>query len=302
MAAASGSLHLLIARHRQNEEQVLMPKGDSFLLIGVAIFGLVGLLSLYAAWRMVANTRAFQRTAAHAAGMVTALKEESSRNKDGATSHAFYPTIEFPLPDGKNVSFTADTAVNEHEFPVGESIKVLYDPANPHQARIDSFDSLGAGPITLGIFGAAFLAGALLIYFLLYREIEIDTPLFVAAGFAGATCLLAWGAWHFGRESFDLRAHGIRTEGTVLNADAGPLIEYVTREGRTRQFQSHIASNPPKYAVGDKVPMIYSPEKSSLVKIDSFSDLWLVPGLFSTFGLLSLFAVILALYTKLHTR
>jgi hypothetical protein len=250
---------------------------------------------------MAANTRAFQRTAAHATGVVTALKEETSHNKDGSTSHAFYPTIKFQTPDGRNVSFTSDTAVDEHEFPVGETIKVLYAPKNPQQARINSFDSPGAGPITLGIFGAGFVVGALLIYFLLYREVEVDTPLFVAAGFAGAACLLAWGTWHFGRESFDLRAHGVRTAGTVLNADGGPLIEYITREGRSRQFQSHIASNPPKYAVGDKVRIIYSPEKTSLVKIDSFSDLWLVPGLFSGFGLLCLFAAVSALYTKLHS-
>ena len=278
-----------------------MPKGDSFLLVGVVIFGLVGLLALYAAWRTAANTRAFQRTAAHATGIVTALKEETSRNKDGSTSRAFYPTIKFQTPDGKNVSFTADTAVDVHAFPEGQTIKVLYVPHDPQQARIDSFDSLGAGPITLAIFGAGFVIGALLIYFLLYREVEVDTPLFVAAGFAGAACLLAWGAWHFGRESFDLRAHGVRTTGTVLTADGGPLIEYVTREGRTRQFQSHIASNPPKYALGDKVPMIYSPEKTGLVKIDSFSDLWLVPGLFCGFGLLCLFAVLFALYIKLHS-
>jgi len=278
-----------------------MSKGDSFLLIGVAIFGLVGLLSLYAAWRMAANTRAFQRTAAHATGIVTALKEETSRNKDGSTSHAFYPTIKFQTSDGRNASFTADTAVDEHEFSVGETIKVLYAPENPQQARIDSFDSLGAGPITLGIFGAGFVIGALLIYFLLYREVEVDTPLFVATGFAVATALLLWGSWHFGREALYLRAHGVRTTGTVLNADGGPLIEYITREGHTRQFQSHIAPNPPKYAVGDKVPMIYSPEKTSLVKIDSFSDLWLVTGLFSGFSLLFLFAAIFALYTKMHT-
>jgi hypothetical protein len=290
----------LIARHRQNEEQVLMPKGDSFLLIGVAIFGVVGLLSLYAAWRMVANTRAFQRTAAHATGVVTALKEESRENEKLEVTRAFYPVVAFQTQDGKRVTFTSDVAADQYASPVGETIKVLYDPANPQKARIESFESLGAGPITLGIFGLAFIGAALLIYFLIYREIEVDTPVFVAAGFAGATCLLAWGAWHFGQESVELRAHGVRTSGTVLNADAGPLIEYVTREGRTRQFQSHIASNPPKYAVGDKVPMIYSPEKTSLVKIDSFSDLWLVPGLFGGFGLLCLFAAILALYIKLH--
>jgi len=277
-----------------------MPKDDTFLLVGVAIFGLVGLLSLYAAWRMAANTRAFQRTAAHATGVVTALKEETSRNKDGSASHAFYPTIKFQTPNGKNMSFTADTAVDEHEFTVGEPIKVLYTPTNPQQARIDSFDSLGAGPITLGIFGAGFVIGALLIYFLLYREIEVDTPLFVAAGFGVAAALLFWGSWHFGREALYLRAHGVRTTGIVLNADGGPLIEYTTNEGRTRQFQSHVASNPPKYAVGDKVPMIYDPAKPSRAKIDSFSDQWLATGLFGGFSLICLFAAIYALYIKLR--
>lgn len=275
-----------------------MPKSDSYLLIGVAIFGLVGLLSLYAAWRMAINTRAFQRTAAHASGVVTTLKEEISRKKDGSTSRAFYPTIEFQTPDGKNATFSSDTAVDPNEYPVGEPIKVLYNPVNPQQARLDSFGSLGAGPITLGIFGAGFAIGALLIYFLLYREVEVDTPLFVATGFAVATALLFWGTWHFGRASFYLRAHGLHTTGTVLNADAGPLIEYTTNEGRTRQFQSHIASNRPKYSVGDKVPMIYDPAKPSRARIDSFSDQWLVAGLFGGFCLVCLFAAIFALILK----
>lgn len=277
-----------------------MPKSDTLLLVGVAIFGLVGLLSLYAAWRMAANTRAFQRTATHATGVVTALKEETSRNKDGSTSRAFYPTIKFQMPDGKNVSFTADTAVDKHEFPVDEPIKVLYAPANPQQARIDSFDSLGAGPITLGIFGVGFVVGALLIYFLLYREVEVDTPLFVATGFGVAAALLLWGTWHFGREALYLSTHGVRITGTVLSAEGGPLIEYTTDIGRTRQFQSHAASNPPKYAVGDKVPLIYDPAKPSRAKIDSASEQWLVTGIFGGFSLICLLATFYALYLKLR--
>ena len=55
MATASGFSHLLIVRHRQNKKQVPISKGDTFLLIGVANFSLVGLLSLYAAWRMAAK-------------------------------------------------------------------------------------------------------------------------------------------------------------------------------------------------------------------------------------------------------
>jgi hypothetical protein len=290
----------LIARYRQKSEQVTMPKGDSFLLVGVAIFGLVGLLSLYAAWRMAVNTRAFQRTAAHATGVVTALREETSRNKDASTSHAFYPTITFQTSDKKPTSFTSDTAVDPLEYPVGEPIKVLYDPAIPQQARLGSFDSLGAGPITLGIFGIGFVGGALLIYFLLYREVEVDTPLFVAAGFAVASMLLFWGTRHFGRDALYLRAHGVRTTGIVLSADTGPLIEYTTNEGRTRRFQSHVASNPPKYAVGDRVPIIYNPVKPSRAKINSFSGLWFVTSLLGGFGLLCFFTTLYALYLKLR--
>jgi hypothetical protein len=130
--------------------------------------------------------------------------------------------------------------------------------------------------------------------------VEVDTPLFVAAGFSIAAALLLWGTWHFGREALYLRAHGVRTTGTVLNADGGPLIEYTTNDGRTRRFQSHVASNPPKYAIGDEVPMIFDPAKPNRAKIDSFSDQWLATGLFGGFSLICFFAVIFALYTKLR--
>lgn len=279
-----------------------MPKGDSLLLVGVAVFGLLGLLSLYAAWRIAANARAFQRSAAHATGVVTALREDVSRSKDEKPSHAYYPTITFQTPGGDRTTFTSDTAVDPLEYPVGESIQVLYDPEHPQKAQLDSFDSLSAGPITLGIFGAGFVIGALLVYFLLYREVEVDTPLFVASGFAVATALLFWGTWHFGREALHLRAVGVRTTGTVLAADAGPLIEYTTAEGRTRRFQSHIASQPPKYAVGDKVPLIYDPDKPSRAKIASFSDQWLLTALFGGFCLLCFGATVCALYVKLRGR
>jgi len=105
---------------------------------------------------------------------------------------------------------------------------------------------------------------------------------------------------HFGREAFYLRAHGLRTTGTVLNADAGPLIGYTTADGRARRFQSHVASQPPKYAVGDKVPLLYDPAKPSRAKIDSFSDQWLVTGLLGGFGLLFLLATIYALVFRLR--
>ena len=263
------------------ESSYPLRKTNIMLLFGITILGVAGLAMLWGAWHMGRETRAFMRTAIGAPGVVVELKESRSHTKNENDTIAYYPIVSFTSREGKQVTFTSDTAVDQYACPVGEPIKVLYDPAHPDQAWVVSFDSLQGGPVALTVMGIVFSGAALLVFFLGYLNKTPDTATFVAVAFGLTACLLLTGGWYFARDGFYLRAHGCKTTGVVLNSDQGTLIEFTTQDGRTRKFHTQVTSNPPKYAAGDKVPVIYDPAKPGRVRIDSlmsygWSPAWLV--------------------------
>ncbi len=69
-----------------------------------------------------------------------------------------------------------------------------------------------------------------------------------------------------------------------------PVVVFTAEGGRQVRFESMASSNPPRYSVGDKVPVIYDPERPSEARIHSFHDLWFAPALFGGLGLV--FAVL----------
>jgi hypothetical protein len=64
-----------------------------------------------------------------------------------------------------------------------------------------------------------------------------------------------------------------------------PVIVFTSREGHQAQFESMASSYPPKYAVGDKVRVLYDPDQPHQARIHSFHDLWFMPSLFGGLGL-----------------
>jgi len=65
-----------------------------------------------------------------------------------------------------------------------------------------------------------------------------------------------------------------------------PVVRFLTQDGRSIEFTSKAGSNPPRYAKGETVDVLYpasSPEKAS---IDDFSSLWMGPLIVGGPGLL----------------
>ncbi len=105
----------------------------------------------------------FKKTAVQAQGAVVELKEGSS---GGSNSHpVYYPIIRY-----------ADTAMQEHtlysgtgsfppEYAVGDRVSVLYDPASPKEAKVNSFTDLWLLPLILGIIGGTDLLAGLFLFF-----------------------------------------------------------------------------------------------------------------------------------------
>lgn len=80
-----------------------------------------------------------------------------------------------------------------------------------------------------------------------------------------------------------------REEDNLFGGEAvAPRIEYVNPQGVTCTMQGSVASNPPKYAIGETVPLLYLdkvPSKAKVI-IDRFADKWLLEAFLLGFGLL----------------
>lgn len=77
-----------------------------------------------------------------------------------------------------------------------------------------------------------------------------------------------------------------------------PVILFITREGRRVRYESIVSSYPPRYSAGDKVRILYDPDRPEEARIDDFTDLWLRPIFLAGVGL------ILAVFgaASLHTH
>jgi hypothetical protein len=123
-----------------------------FALLG--LFLVAGLGMLGGAGYLVADTRHDIAVGASAEGVVIDLI--LSRDSDG--DDTYYPRVRFATPTGESVEFTGSVGSTPAAFDVGEAVAVLYDPADPQDARIDSFFQLWFGPLILGFLGFVFTA------------------------------------------------------------------------------------------------------------------------------------------------
>jgi Protein of unknown function (DUF3592) len=88
-------------------------------------------------------------------------------------------------------------------------------------------------------------------------------------------------------------SHASIAQGTVIDlvrrqtSDAktfAPLVRFTTADGETIEFTSATASNPPGYAKGDGVAVLYRPLAPRDARIDGFASLWAGPLMFGGLG------------------
>ncbi len=58
----------------------------------------------------------------------------------------------------------------------------------------------------------------------------------------------------------------------------------VVLKGRQIQCESIVSRYPPRYSAGDKVRILYDPDRPEAARIRSFYYLWFMPSLFSGLG------------------
>jgi hypothetical protein len=69
--------------------------------------------------------------------------------------------------------------------------------------------------------------------------------------------------------------------GTVTYA---PVFTFTAADGRSYAVSSNTGNNPPAFAVGQQVPVLYETDNPTEAKIDSFIQLWLFPVVFGFAG------------------
>ena len=114
-------------------------------------FLLVGTIMLLGSFNFYSKTQDFLEVAITTKGYIIKLIEVNS--SDPITyKHVF----EFSTKNGESINITSSSSSNPPSYSVGEAVEVLYVEASPSEAKINSFFSLWAIPIILGVLGSVF--------------------------------------------------------------------------------------------------------------------------------------------------
>ena len=81
-------------------------------------------------------------------------------------------------------------------------------------------------------------------------------------------------------------ADGVVIENVWSSRTYFPQVRFRTSGGQDLTFTSNMGSKPASYQVGDRVRVLYDPEKPADASIDSFESQWLLPTIFGSLGLI----------------
>ena len=115
-------------------------KNIFFWILG-ALFLAAGSELIYNAFASWNETIAFVAHASHAKGVVVRLVQGEARMHEPT----FAPVIEFSTPDGRKLRFIGMGSSIHPTFLPDQFVDVLYEPANPEQARLN-FEPVLWGP------------------------------------------------------------------------------------------------------------------------------------------------------------
>lgn len=119
-----------------------------------AIFLVVGLGLLVWSWLEYGSSRAFLATSLSATGTVIDLvMRQDSDSSDGTTYH---PLIRFATEKGEQVEFLSPVGSYPSPYQKGQEVLILYNSANPYDARESSWTALWGPPLLLAVMGTIF--------------------------------------------------------------------------------------------------------------------------------------------------
>jgi len=123
------------------------------VLLGIgAIFTPIGLIfAAIGGWFFVQD-RQLAADGLRAEGYV--IEVVVSRDSDGSSSYK--PVVEFTDAEGRTHRFTSSISSSPPAHSPGERVEVIYSPADPNEAMIDSFIDRHLFPLVFGGLGALF--------------------------------------------------------------------------------------------------------------------------------------------------
>jgi hypothetical protein len=145
--------------------RVLVWIGGIFAALGVVF--VIG-----AGWSFLAD-RNFAAAGARAQG--TVIEMIGSRDSDG--DYSYKPVVEFRDAEGRRHEFTSNVSSSPPQHSTGESVEVIYDPASPNRAVIDSFLDRFLLPLIFGGLGTVFAAIGFGVLFARLRRRQIAAQL-----------------------------------------------------------------------------------------------------------------------------
>lgn len=116
------------------------------------IFAAIGLAMLLVSSWIWTRERNFEAGATRVTGTVVDMRYE--RDTDGG-GH-YFPIVAFVTARGDSVSFRSRVGTSPPSHQVGETVTVLYDPANVQDASLSGFFSLYIGAFITGLFALIF--------------------------------------------------------------------------------------------------------------------------------------------------
>jgi hypothetical protein len=138
------------------------------LILGGAIFLVIGVKTLVDSQRFEARAVATNGVVVEIAEGVESVRRGSGDNWYYEDVRIFHPVVRFVTAREQEVRFQASEGSQDPwAYGVGDSIGVLYDPANPRAARLDTEVSRRGDSITLITIGLALLVIGAVGYWLL---------------------------------------------------------------------------------------------------------------------------------------
>lgn len=125
--------------------------------IAAIIFILIAAISFISAWYSLEEMLAFKARASSAVGTVIAFSLSKYTDKKGITKTMYTPIVTYTPEAGLPVKFKGGFSSNPPSFSIGDAVEVLYDKANPADAKINSFMQLWFKTVFLSGTGLVFL-------------------------------------------------------------------------------------------------------------------------------------------------
>lgn len=224
--------------------------------VALLAFGGVGLAALAAGVVWGARRYSLYKSGVRTNGVVVEVSaHQSTTTREGRTvdSTSYYPVVEFTPADGKTRRFTGSTGSGSPSYSAGQSVAVIYDPADPAKAQLADFEQFWLGPLAVSLFGLFFLAGGVGGYFLVADSDKTFGPAFHARMARGRL--------------YDLKK-GLRLKGAVksVREEYGEWVlvcEASAPGGAPREFLAAPLGFDPGRVVGKPVEVYVDPQDAA---------------------------------------